>query len=647
MPESHDGCLSAGGSEEYEGRYRTLLAAIKDGFSLNEVICDPPGRPYDFRILDVNPAFERLMGFKKEHLVGRTYRQLAGAVDPILIERCGRVALSGDQDAFEIYSHKIERHFELNVYRPAPLQFAALIRESREEMRMVDNLRICEAKSRALLDSIPDLIFHITEDGAILDCRTQASDGLLNPQSFIGGRLDELLPPDLAQKVFARMVVAHKSSSVTSFECRASLGGVERDYEARMVYGKEGSFVLLLRDISEEKRIQEALIESERRFRAAVENIPNFFVIYDEKLRFIYANRVAAEIMGLSGDEIYGHSNEELFSAQAIKPYIDHLRRAWETKSLQKVEHCHILSSGKITFFTIYVPIIDDKGNLAQVLGISHDITAIRNTESRLRLALEENRKQNRVLNSVVEEMKSNYDEIEQLLYMISHDLMTPLITISGFLELLRKDVEKCNRIRVEIDLGLIGDAVSRMHALLAKSLEISSLGMLSSPRDRIPFEGILDEAKEHFKNICDPESNDLLITSDEGFPPVYAHKRRMVDILISMIDSCISYSGRHSELASAEPSEGLSCPQVHVGWRKGDDGPVFFARCKGSAKQEDLEEAFRHCCDEGGEESSTTIGLAVSKKIIELQGGRMWMECDPKSGCTILFLLPEAIKGQ
>jgi signal transduction histidine kinase len=182
-------------------------------------------------------------------------------------------------------------------------------------------------------------------------------------------------------------------------------------------------------------------------------------------------------------------------------------------------------------FFTIYVPIIDERGDLTQVLGISHDITAIRNTEAKLRLALEEKRKQNRILNTLVEEMKSNYDEIEQLLYMISHDLMTPLITISGFLEFLKKDVEKCNRIRVEIDLGLIGDAVSRMHSLLAKSLEIFSPGMLSSPREIVPFEEILNDTREHFKNICDSASSELLITADEGFPPVYAHKRRIVDI--------------------------------------------------------------------------------------------------------------------
>lgn len=643
MPESHVKDLFSGGADEGLDRYRSLLAAMKDGFTLNEVICDPSGQPYDFRILDVNPAFEKLFNLKKEALVGRTYRQLAGKADPLFIEQCGRVALGGQEFELEFYSQKIERHFRLLVYRPALLQFAVLIKEVAEGERMAENLRLSEAKSKALLDSIPDLIFHFSEDGVILDCRAQVAGCLLNPESFIGGRLEERLPPDLAQKVFARMVVAHKSSSVTSFECRAPLEGIERDYEARLVYGKEGSFVLLLRDIGEQKKIQEALVKSEHRFRAAVDNVPYYFVIYDENLRFLYANRVATEIMGLTEDEIYGHSNEELFSAQTVKPYTDYLRRARETRGVQKVEHSHILSSGKVTFFTIYVPVIDHRGDLTQLLGISHDITTLRDTEARLRLYLEENRKQNRILKAMVEEMKSNYNEIEQLLYMISHDLMTPLITISGFLDLLKKDVEKCNRIRVEIDLGLIGDAVSRMHALLAKSLEISSLGMLSSPRDRIPFEGILADTRDHFKSICDPEAKDFVITADEAFPPVYAHKRRMVDILISMIDSCICYSAGVLELSSAEVGPS---PLVHVGWRKSDDGPVFFVRCKGSAKQEDIEEAFRNCC-QGGSENSTTIGLDISKKIIELQGGRMWVECEPEEGCTILFVLPEGMKGR
>jgi|GEM_PF-2019543 len=612
MPESHVKDLSSEGAEGYLDHYRSLLAAMKDGFSLNEIICDPAGRPYDFRILDVNPAFAK--------------------PDPLLIERCSRIALHGGEDEFELYSRKLERHLKLLVYRPAPLQFAALIKESAEGEKMAENLRICEAKGRALLESIPDLIFHISEDGTILDCRAQAASGIAKPESFTGRRLEELLPPDLAQKVFARMVLAHKSSSVTSFECRASLEGIERDYEARMVYGKEGSFVLLLRDISEEKRIREALIESERRFRAAVDNIPHCIVIYDEKLRFRYANLAAEKIMKLSEDEIFGHTNEELFSPEITRPYINHLRKALETRCIQKAEYTHDLPSGQMTFFTIYVPITDQSGRVTQILGISHDITRIRETEGRLRCSLEDNRKQNRILKNVVEEMKRNYDEVERLLYTISHDLITPLVTIQGFLGLLKKDVEECNRIRIEIDLGLIYDSVNRMRDHLVGALELSRLGMLSGSREKLSFRDIIAEAQEYFGNRCG-STEDLLITWDEDFPPLYASRTRMVDVLVSMVEGCIRYYSSHGG-----SGQGAG---VHIGWREDASGPVYIVSCRGGGGQLDPGQVFELCMGQGAEDS-TSIGLALSKRIIELQGGRMWTESDSEGGCRILFTIPE-----
>lgn len=637
MPESPLEDLPVGGRERCEDHYRSLLAAMRDGFSLNEVICDPPGQPSDFRILDVNPAFERMFNLKKENLVGRSYRQLTAKADPALIERFGRVALQGEGAEFELYSQKIEKHFRLQVYQPRPQQFAVLLREIKAGDKIVENLRISEAKSRALLESIPDLIFHISEDGIILDCRAQAGGGIAKPESFIGGRLDELLPPYLAQKVFARMVMAHKSSSVTSFECRVPLEGIERDYEARMVYGKEGSFVLLLRDISEEKRIRDALAESERRFRAAVDNIPYYFVIFDQKLRYQYVNPLAIRMMGLSEDRVYGHTNEELFRPEIIRPYIDHLRRSLETGSIQRVEYTHDLPSGRLTFITTYVPILGKTGDVTEVLGISFDITEMNETKRRLECALVDNRKQNRILQNIVEEMSRNYDEIERLLYTISHDLMTPLVTIQGFLGLLKKDVEKCNRVRIEIDLGLINDAVSRMRGHLVNALELSSLGMLSGSKERLPFEDIIAEAQEHFKNRCG-STEDLLITWGEDFPPLYASRTRMVDVLISMIEECFRFS----------PSDQRSIQGrgVHIGWREDASGPIYFVRCRGIGGQEDMVQAFNRCIGQEAEDGSS-IGLALSKRIIELQGGRMWTESDREGGCSILFSIPDMARAR
>jgi light-regulated signal transduction histidine kinase (bacteriophytochrome) len=103
-----------------------------------------------------------------------------------------------------------------------------------------------------------------------------------------------------------------------------------------------------------------------------------------------------------------------------------------------------------------------------------------------------------------------------------------------------------------------------------------------------------------------------------------------MVDVLISMIEGCVRYSGESDSHI------------VHVGWHKQDDGPVFFTRCDGKGGLEDLSLPFKLLSGGEGEDDSTLIALAVSKMIIELQGGRMWIECGPELGCTILFTLPE-----
>lgn len=630
------------GKKESRVNYKELFDTMTEGFALHEIVYDENGEPHDYRFLEVNPAFEHITGMKKDEVLGGTYREILPNDESSCIRACSAVSLTGEPIKLEHYSRDLKRFYNIVVYRPAPGQIATLFMDISERKRIEEDLLKSEVRSRAILDSIPDQVFHIEEDGTILDYRAPANlDFYVRPDAFLGKKMEAVLPPDLVTQVTTHMKQAQETGVTQVLECGLEIGGKEIDFEARISVLLGGGFIVLVRDISERKRIDEALLESDRLFRAAVDSVPYFFVIYDRELRFRYANRAALERIGLSEEKIYSHTNEELFSPEIIEPYISHLRRALETKSVQRVEFTNDLASGMMTFFTIYVPLLNEKGDVIQVLGISQDITKKKEAERRLKSALEENREQNRLLKAAFEELSGNYKEIEQLLYKISHGLITPLITIDGFLGLLKKDVEKCNRIRIEIDLGLIGDAVSRMQNLLGDALELSSLGMLSRTAESISLKEIINEAREHFKNTS--TSNHLVITEDEKFPQLYFNRTRMVDVLMSMIYSCISYSGWSSELSSAEGGQG---PQVHVGWRKGDDGPVLFARCKGRGKQKDLEEAFRHCCEGESNDSSTTIGLAISKKIIELQGGRMWMECDPEAGCTILFSLPEAVNG-
>ena len=617
------------GEKESQVNYQELFNTMTEGFSLHEIICDEKGEPYDYRFLEVNPAFERLTGMKKEDVLVKTYRELLQNADPSWIKACGAVSLTGEPIELESYSPDLKRYYKVTAYRPAPGQFATVFIDISDRKRIEEYLKKSEAKSRAILDSIPDLIFHLAEDGTFLDYRAPDEWELyVPPESFLGKRIDDVLPPDLVSQIRSKMEMARKSSSIQTFEYKLAIGGCEIYYEARLALSSDGTFIALIRNIDERRKMEDALQESERRFHAAIDNFPYTFIIYDKDLRIRYINRVGIEMSGMSKEDIIGHTDEELFPPNITGAYMDYLRKALNMGTIQTRETTQNLESGRTTMVFNYVPIFTDQGHIWQILGINYDITEITEAKRKLERTLKENKKQNRLLKTVVEELSGNYKEIERLLYRISHDLITPLITIEGFLGFLKKDVEKCNRIRIEIDLGLIGDAISRMQKLLGDALELSSLGMLAKPAERIPFQEILNDTREHFKNMS--TSNHVVITEDENFPPVYINRERMVDALTSMIECCIRYS-----------EESFS-PWVHVGWRMQDYGPVFFTSSLGTVELKDPSQAFKICCSEESTDNGTSIGLAISRSIIELQGGRMWMECGQEIGCTILFTLPE-----
>ncbi|MDD4652918.1 MAG: PAS domain-containing protein, partial [Methanothrix sp.] len=87
--------------KQAEHDYRTLFQEMLDGFALHEIICDGQGNPINYRFLDVNPAFERLTGLKKEDLIGSTVLEVLPGTEKHWIEIYGKVALTGEPAFFE------------------------------------------------------------------------------------------------------------------------------------------------------------------------------------------------------------------------------------------------------------------------------------------------------------------------------------------------------------------------------------------------------------------------------------------------------------------------------------------------------------------------------------------------------------------
>lgn len=230
-------------------------------------------------------------------------------------------------------------------------------------------------------------------------------------------------------------------------------------------------------------------------------------------------------------------------------------------------------------------------------------------------------------------ELKERYDEIEQLVYAISHDLILPLVTIKGFLGYLKKDIACGGRQRIEIDLGLIGDAVERMEALLVRALDVSSIGKLSNNREMVPYGEIVQEALNLTADKISASKARVTVASD--LPMVKVDRPRIVDVLVNLIENCIRYAGniRHQ--------------QIEFGYQAKEGEIVFYVKDNGKGidpiTQKDIFSLFYL----GNESENSHAGLALSRRIIEFHGGRMWIESVVNKGCTVYFTLPESFTMQ
>ncbi|MBW4666032.1 MAG: PAS domain S-box protein [Cyanomargarita calcarea GSE-NOS-MK-12-04C] len=144
--------------------------------------------------------------------------------------------------------------------------------------------------------------------------------------------------------------------------------------------------VCFVLDLSKRKEAESALQQSEKRFRLAVDNIPNVFSIYDQYGRFQFVNAVASQITNKLPEEFIGRTDEEVFPPEITQAYVQTLHQAIKTRTLQTTEATVILPNyGKFTTAIKYVPLLDENGEIFQILGITDDITARKEAEDALR----------------------------------------------------------------------------------------------------------------------------------------------------------------------------------------------------------------------------------------------------------------------
>ena len=233
-------------------------------------------------------------------------------------------------------------------------------------------------------------------------------------------------------------------------------------------------------------------------------------------------------------------------------------------------------------------------------------------------------------IEQLMDELKAKNEELQNFTYTVSHDLKSPLVTISGFLGYLEQDVRKGDIERVNKDMLRINEAALKMQRLLNELLELSRIGRIMNPPEVVPFKEIVDEALSLVEGRLQARQVQVQVEAD--MPSVYGDRVRLTEVIQNLVDNASRFMGDQKD------------PMINIGVEIQNSGPVFFVRDNGMGiEPEYFERIFGLFNKLDANTEGTGIGLALVRRIVEVHGGRIWVESEGKGkGSTFCFTLAD-----
>ncbi len=292
---------------ESEKRYRQLFENMQEGFMIQDVITDDAGKPLDVRYLDVNPAVERFLGKRRVEIIGKTRTQVLGTPDPAVVEANIRVADTGQPLHMERYSSGAKRWYESFSYSFGPGQVATLVLDVTERKRAEEKVRQSGAKFRNLFDSSTDGIFIIDLEGNFIDLNTTAYTRLgYTKEEMLALHISKLDHPEFSPHAAERMkqIQEHGFAVFESAHLRKDGSAMPVEVNARLMeYDGRTVFFSMIRDITERKKAEKALRESEKRYHVLFDQSPDGILLIDTEGKILEFNDAAHRQLGYSREE--------------------------------------------------------------------------------------------------------------------------------------------------------------------------------------------------------------------------------------------------------------------------------------------------------------------------------------------------------
>jgi len=337
----------------------------------------------------------------------------------------------------------------------------------------------------------------------------------------------------------------------------------------------------------------------------------NGVIITDNKGIVEWVNDGFTRLMGYSFDEIVGKDPNEVITTDEVSRETENqLRQKLLTKESCTEELLQYQKNGQKVWIQVNVtPILDKDNNIVKYILIESDVTERKSAEEKMEEYLRNLEKTNK--------------ELDKFAYIVSHDLKAPLRAIGNLTGWIEEDIGATLPPASVQNFNIIKGRVIRMEALINGILDYSKAGKNKGQYVSFDSRNLL---KETFDLIGPPDN--CKIEVNHNLPVLHTDKIKLQQVFMNLVNNAIKYNdkGEIKIQVSAEEEKNF--------WhfRVTDNGP-------GIEKQfHDKIFVIFQTLNARDEVESTGVGLAIVKKIIEEQGGQIWLESEKGVGATFHF---------
>ncbi len=331
-------------------------------------------------------------------------------------------------------------------------------------------------------------------------------------------------------------------------------------------------------------------------------------------------NRGAEKMYGYAAEEMLGRPISILVPPDCPDELPEILERIQHGESVDQYDTVRIRKDGRLIHVSLTVsPVHDATGRLLGACGISRDVTERKLAEAQLKNANANLQQKNR--------------EMVDFVQTVSHDLKSPLVTIGGVLGLLKEELQEERLVAAGELIATAEETVVGMRDMIDDLLKLSRIGTVAIDLQPVGLSEVAEELVRKHAPELEDKHTDVSLELNEDQPTVLADLNRLVEVLDNMIVNALKYACDGPEPRITIGSETVG-REVRLFVK--DNGPGI-----GREHHEKIFGLFQRLDDS---KEGTGVGLAIVKRIMEVHGGRVWVESAIGEGATFWLAFPAAV---